>query len=80
MKHREKGEAYALDRARYEYDGGWYAEITEGAEPNVKLAFGGADPLSPSFRPAAEGAADVPWFGALAAEIFGDLDRYRKEE
>jgi exodeoxyribonuclease V gamma subunit len=74
------GEARALEKAGYQFLGGPYVEMAECKDANVKLAFGGADPLSPSFRPAAEGSEDVPWFGALAAAIFGDLERYRKEE
>jgi exodeoxyribonuclease V gamma subunit len=73
-------EAKALEKAGYQFRGGPYVEMAECKDANVKLVFGGADPLSPSFRPAAEGSEDVPWFGALAAEIFADLDRYRKEE
>lgn len=78
----KQGEAKALEKAGFQFLGGPYVprQLAECNDANVKLVFGGADPLSPGFRPAAEGSEEVPWFGALAAEIFGDLERYRNEE
>jgi len=78
----KQGEAKALEKAGFQFLGGPYVprQLAECNDANVKLVFDGADPLSPRFRPAAEGSEEVPWFGALAAEIFGDLERYRNEE
>jgi exodeoxyribonuclease V gamma subunit len=70
----DKGEAEALESARYQFSEGYFAEIHEGAAPNVKLPFAGADPLT------LRGGDDAPTFGELAEEIFGDLDRYRTTE
>ena len=69
-----KGVDEALKSARYQFQDGYFAEIHEAAEPNVRLVFAGIDPLT------ADGGEDVPTFGELAEEIFSDLDRYRKTE
>lgn len=70
----------AIAKARQQFVGGGRSEPAECNDPHAKLVFGGIDPLARRFRPAAEAADDVPWFGALAAEILGDLSAYRREE
>ena len=76
----KEGEAQALARARLQYAGGRFVEIAEGEDVHVQLVFAGADPLEPSFRPVAEGGEAIPWFGALAVEILGDLTAHREKE
>jgi hypothetical protein len=53
--------------------------MAECKDVHVKLVFGGVDPLARDFRAAAEGADGIPWFGALAEEILGDLAAHREE-
>jgi exonuclease V gamma subunit len=72
---RGKSETEAIEKsARYQFDGGTHAEMDESSDANVRLVFAGVDPLT------VEGGDDVPTFGELAEEIFGDLDRYRTSE
>ncbi len=68
---RKGGDAQALDKARGVYRGGEFKEMADSQDPHVQLAFGDLDPLGREFRPAAEGADDVPPFAELALRILG---------
>jgi len=80
MLDKSGDEEKALEKAGFEYLGAQFVEIAECKDANVKLVFAGTNPLRREFRPAAEGADDVPWFGELAADILGDLEKYRTAE
>jgi exodeoxyribonuclease V gamma subunit len=67
----KEGPSGALVRAGYEYRGAKFIDVAERVDANVKLVFSGMDPLT------ADGADDMPTFGELAEEVFGDLERYR---